>query len=352
MRAAVFAGPGRIEVTDIPVPDVGPGDVLIRVRAASICGTDLRIMKHGHFRIPEGTQRVLGHELTGRIVETGGEVAGFAVGDRVSVAPNVGCGECSMCRRGLNQLCPTYDAFGITVDGGFEEYMLVPAVAIRRGNLFHVPDSVSDEVAAIMEPMSCCLHGQRKVDVSAGDSVLIIGAGPIGCFHTVLAKRAGARQVIVANTRQPRLDIAGRMGADHLINVSEHDLHDEVMALTGGEGVDVVITCVSKPDVIASATSLAGRLGRINVFSGLGDQARPAIDVNSLHYREQTLTGTTGSSVVDYGDVIDIVAEGGIDLSPIITARFALDDIEAAMEHSRSGAGMKSIITFAQEPPA
>jgi len=176
--------------------------------------------------------------------------------------------------------------------------------------------------------------------------VLIIGAGPIGCCHTVLAKRAGARQVIVANTRQPRLDIAGRLGADHLINVSERDLHAEVMALTDGDGADVVITCVSKPDVIASATGLAGRLGRINVFSGLGDQAKPAIDVNSLHYKEQTLTGTTGSRVADYGDAIDIVAKSTVDLTPIITGRYALDDIDAAMEHSRSGAGMKSIITF------
>ncbi|MFS0894165.1 zinc-dependent dehydrogenase [Microbacterium sp. 179-I 3D3 NHS] len=344
MKAAVFLGPGRIEVTDIPVPEVGPGDVLVEVGAASICGTDLRIMKHGHFRIPEGTRRVLGHELTGRIVRAGRDVQGFAEGDRVSVAPNVGCGVCAMCRRGLNQLCPTYEAFGITMNGGFEEFMLVPAVAIERGNLFHVPDAVSDEIAAIMEPMSCCLHGQRKVGVTPDDSVLIIGAGPIGCFHTVLAKRAGARQVIVANTRQPRLDIAGRLGADHLINVSEQDLREEVMALTAGEGADVVITCVSKPEVIASTTDLVGRLGRINVFSGLGDQARPAIDVNSLHYKEQTLTGTTGSSVTDYGDVLDIVAESDVDLTPIVTARFSLDQIEEAMEHSRSGVGMKSVI--------
>ncbi|KNY05965.1 zinc-dependent dehydrogenase [Microbacterium sp. GCS4] len=346
MRAALFIEPGRIEVDDIPIPEIGEGDLLVEVAAASICGTDLRIMKHGHFRIPEGTRRVLGHELTGRIVETGRAVQGFTVGDRVSVAPNVGCGTCPMCRRGLNQLCPTYDAFGITWDGGFQEYLRIPAAAIERGNVFRVPDALSDESAALMEPMSCCLHGQRKVAVSADDSVLIIGAGPIGCFHTVLAKRAGARQVIVANTRQPRLDIAGRLGADHLVNVGESDLRTEVMELTGGAGADVVITCVSKPEVIASTTDLAGRLGRINVFSGLGDQARPQIDVNALHYREQTLTGTTGSSVRDYGDVIDIVADDAIDLSPIVSARFALDEIEAAMDHSRSGAGMKSLLTF------
>lgn len=351
MKAAVFRGPGRIEVTEIPIPAVGRGDLLVQIRAASICGTDLRIMKHGHFRIPEGTPRVLGHELVGQIVECGADVHGYAVGERVSVAPNVGCGECSMCAKGFNHLCPTYDAFGITFNGGFEEFMLVPETAIKRGNLFRVPDSISDEVAAITEPMSCCLHGQRKVELSAADSVLIIGAGPIGCFQTVLAKRAGARQVIVANTRQPRLEIAGRMGADHLINVTESDVSTEIMALTGGDGVDVVMTCVSKPDVIAASTAMAGRLGRINVFSGLGDQARPAIDVNSLHYKEQTLTGTTGSSVRDYGDVIDIVATVDVDLSEIITGRFALEDIDAAMEHSRSGIGMKSVIVFDAASP-
>ncbi|AXH34346.1 alcohol dehydrogenase [Humibacter sp. BT305] len=349
MRAALFRGPGVVEVAEIPIPTPGPGDLLVKVRAASICGTDLRIMKHGHFRIPAGTSRVLGHELTGRVVEAGSAVSGFAVGDRISVAPNVGCGRCRMCAKGLNQLCPDYEAFGITMDGGFAEYLLVPAHAIERGNVFHVPEGLSDEVAAVLEPMSCCLHGQRAVHVSPDDSVLIIGAGPIGCFHTVLAKRAGARQVIVANTRQPRLDIAGRMGADELINVGTHDLQAEVERLTGGEGVDVVITCVSKPEVIAGSTALAGRLGRINVFSGLGDQARPRIDVNSLHYREQVLTGTTGSSVADYGDVIDIVAGNDLDLSPIITSRFPLEDIEAAMDESRSGRGMKSVIVFEEE---
>ncbi|TAJ48042.1 MAG: alcohol dehydrogenase [Herbiconiux sp.] len=348
MRAAVFREPGLIEVADIPLPEVGPGDALVRVRAASVCGTDLRISKHGHFRIPAGTSRVLGHEWTGDIVEVGRDVQGFAVGDRVSAAPNVGCGRCAMCARGLNQLCPDYEAFGITMNGGFAEYLLIPAIAFERGNVFPVPAHLSDEIAAVIEPLSCCLHGQRAIGLSAADSVLIIGAGPIGCFHTALAKRAGARQVIVANTRQPRLDIAGLMGADHLINVSELDLREEVMRLTDGQGVDVVITCVSKPEVIASATDLAGRLGRINVFSGLGDGARPPIDVNSLHYREQILTGTTGSSVTDYGDVIDIVATSDIDLSPIVSHRWALDDIHAAMETSRSGAGMKSVIVFGE----
>jgi threonine dehydrogenase-like Zn-dependent dehydrogenase len=346
MKAAVFRAPGVIEIDDIAVPTVGRADVLVRVRAASVCGTDLRIMKHGHFRIPSGEHRVLGHEVAGEIVEVGAEVAGFSVGDRVSVVPNVGCGRCRMCQRGLNQLCPDYEAFGITLNGGFEEYMLVPGTAIERGNLMVIPDALSFEEAAILEPMSCCLHGQRKVDLVPDDVVVIIGAGPIGCFHTLLAKQQGVKTVIVANTRQPRLEIARRMGADVTVNVSEQDLRAEVLRLTDGEGADVVITCVSKPDVIAGATELTGRLGRINVFSGLGDQARPAIDVNSLHYREQIITGTTGSSVQDYADVRELAASPTVDLSPVITDRFALEDVEAAMAQSASGTGMKSIVLF------
>lgn len=346
MRAAVFHEPGRIEVTDVPVPALEPGDVLMRVRAASICGTDLRIMKHGHFKIPAGTPRVLGHEVAGEIAEVGDGVSDYRVGDRVSITPNVGCGHCEMCVQGLNQLCPTYDAFGITLDGGFEEYMRVPSWAIARGNLVPLPDAVPFDKAALMEPAACCLHGQRKIDVGPGDDVLIIGAGPIGCLHTLIAKRRGARRVIVANRRQSRLDIAATMGADVLVNVTDTALHEEIMRLTERRGVDVVITCVSNPDIIASATDLLARLGRLNVFSGLGDAARPAIDVNALHYRELVMTGTTGASNKDYRDVLDLLGRDDVDLSPIISQRFSVEDIQAAFDHAASGAGMKPLISF------
>ena len=346
MRAAVFHEPGRIEVRDRDEPVIAADDVLVRVRAASICGTDLRIMRHGHFKIPAGTPRVLGHEVAGEIAAIGADVTDFRVGDRVSVTPNVGCGHCDMCRRGLNQLCPTYDAFGITLDGGFEQYMRVPGWVLDRGNLHAVPAGMSFDVAALMEPAACCLHGQRAVNVGPGDDVLIIGAGPIGCLHTVIAKRRAARRVIVANRRQSRLDIAGLLGADDLVNVTERDLHEEVMRLTDGRGVDVVITCVSDPAVIASATDLLARLGRLNVFSGLGDAARPQIDVNALHYRELVMTGTTGASNTDYRDVLDMFSGGDIDLTPIISGRFSVDEIHGALEHAASGAGMKPLIAF------
>ncbi|UOR02496.1 zinc-dependent dehydrogenase [Leucobacter allii] len=345
MKAAVFSGPGRLAVEERPIPELGAGDLLLRVRAASICGTDLRILRHGHFKLPEGTPRVLGHEVAGEVAAVGDRVTGFGVGDRLAVAPNIGCGACALCARGRNQLCPDYEAFGVTLDGGFQEYMLVPARALARGNVFRVPSTMPLDVAPLMEPAACCLHGQRAVGIGPGDDVVIIGAGPIGCLHALLAKRAGAARVIIANRRQSRLDIAGRLGADVLINATDADVHDEVMGLTDGRGADVVLTCVSSPEVIAGATDLLARAGRLNVFSGLGDAARPQIDVNALHYREIVMTGTTGARNQDFADGLELLADDSALLAELVSRRFGLEDIAAAVAHATSGSGMKPMIT-------
>ncbi len=346
MRAAVFSSPGHLAIEDRPVPEMGDGDLLLRVRAASICGTDLRILQHGHFKLPERTPRVLGHEISGEVAAIGGRVTEFAVGDRLAVAPNIGCGACELCAQGRNQLCPDYEAFGVTLDGGFEEYMLVPARAMERGNVFRVPDAMPIDIAPLMEPAACCLHGQRAVGIGPGDDVLIIGAGPIGCLHALLAKRAGAARVIIANRRQSRLDIAGALGADVLVNVTDADLLEEVMRLTDRRGVDVVLTCVSSPEVIAGATDMLARAGRLNVFSGLGGAARPQIDVNALHYREILMTGTTGARNQDFADALETLAGDAVLLEELVSKRFELDGIADAVAHARSGTGMKPMITM------
>lgn len=346
MRAAVFSGPGRLAIEDRPLPETGAGDLLLRVRAASICGTDLRILQHGHFKLPESTPRVLGHEVAGEVAAIGGRVTEFAIGDRLAVAPNIGCGACELCAQGRNQLCPDYEAFGVTLDGGFEEYMLVPARAMARGNVFVVPDAMPLDIAPLIEPAACCLHGQRAVGIGPGDDVLIIGAGPIGCLHALLAKRAGAARVIIANRRQSRLDIAGVLGADVLVNVTDADLREEVMELTDGRGVDVVLTCVSSPEMIAGATDLLARAGRLNVFSGLGDAARPQIDVNALHYREILMTGTTGARNQDFAEVLELLAGDSALLEELVSQRFELDRIVDAVAHAKSGSGMKPMISM------
>lgn len=355
MRAAVFHAPGTVVLEDRPIPAVGPGDLLIRVQAASVCGTDLRIFNYGHFKLAPGAHRVQGHETAGEIVATGGEVTGYAVGDRVSVTPNVGCGRCPMCLRGLNNMCPDYEAFGVSLDGGFAEYLLVPAFAVQRGNVFHLPAGLDYAQAALVEPFSCCLRGVRSVGIGPQDDVLVVGAGPIGAFTVMLARLAGARRIIVANRSRGRLAQLARYGADTLIEVGDRDLVEAVKAETGSRGVDVVITAASSAQVQADAVQLLATHGRVNFFAGLSGRGGPptvAIDTNRVHYQGLTLTGTTGSSNADYADALQIVGQGRVDLSGLLTRTFSVEDIHEAFAYAASGAGMKAGIAFGTDPSA
>jgi len=346
MKAAVFQQPGSMVVKDIPVPTIADDELLIRVRSASICGTDLRISRHGHFKLAPGQHRVQGHEVAGQIVQVGAEVTGYAEGDRVSVTPNVGCGHCRFCRQGLNNMCPDYEAFGVSLDGGFQEYLRVPAFAVQRGNVFQLPAAVSYQEAALVEPFSCCLRGQEALGVGYEDTVLIVGAGPIGAFNVMLARLAGARKIIVANRSQPRLDRMKEFGADVLINVGEQDLAESVLAETDGAGVDVAITAVSSADVQATAVQLLATHGRVNYFAGLGVAADVGIDTNRVHYKGLTLTGTTGSSNADYAKALQLVGQGRVDLSGLVTETFGIEGIAGAFEYAASGAGMKAVVSF------
>jgi threonine dehydrogenase-like Zn-dependent dehydrogenase len=346
MKAAVYLEPGRIEVADLQEPRIREDELLVKVRAASICGTDLRIKKHGHFKIPVGQRRVLGHEVAGDVVAVGPGVAGFAVGDRVTVTPNIGCGRCAMCRAGENSMCPDYEAFGISLDGGFEEYLRVPSFALGRGNVFRIPDGVDYPEAALTEPFSCCYRGQRLLRVGYEDVVLVMGAGPIGTFHLLLAKLAGARKVIVSDLAPARLEAARRSGADVVVDVSSTDLAEAVLAETDGRGADVIVTAVSSAAVQAQAVQLLATHGRVNFFAGLGAGGTVEIDTNRVHYKGLTLTGTTGSSNADYLAALRLVGDRRVDLRPLVTGTFPLERIHEAMEHAASGAGMKATIRF------
>jgi L-iditol 2-dehydrogenase len=346
MKAAVFHAPGEMVIEELPIPQIAADEILIRVRAASVCGTDLRISRYGHFKIPGGQHRVQGHEVAGDVVQVGREVTGLAEGDRVAVTPNVGCGRCRFCRRGLNNMCPDYDAFGISLDGGFQEYLRIPGFALQRGNVFSLPAGIGYAEAALVEPFSCCLRGQQALNVGYEDTVLIVGAGPIGAFNVLLARLAGAKKILVANRSQSRLDRMKEFGADVLINVSEQDLAQVVLDETNGQGVDVAITAVSSAAVQEQAVQLLATHGRLNFFAGLGVAAGVGIDTNRVHYKGLTLTGTTGSSNTDYGKALELVGERRVDLSTLITQAFPIDDIAGAFEYAAAGVGMKAVVSF------
>lgn len=347
MKAAVFYGPGDIRVEEVAVPQVNPGDMLVRVRAAAICGTDLRAFASG-FNRPElqgsAGRHILGHEVAGDVSAVGDSVEGFKLGDRVTIAPNIGCGTCPECVRGLDHLCRRCQAVGVTLDGGFAQYVLFPAKAVARGNVCAIPPNVSYEEAAVNEALACCFNGLEACRVGPGDVVLVLGAGPVGVLHLLLAKSAGARKVIVSDVVEARLEEARLIAPDAAVGVTG-EIARIVEAETAGRGADVVIVACSSPDAQRQSFELAALGGRVNFFGGLPrGKENVTLNTNLIHYRQLVVTGTTGSSAHQFRKTLEMLASRKVDLRPVITDRFNLDDIRNAFEAARALRGLRIVI--------
>ncbi|MDF2614396.1 MAG: gutB 5 [Clostridia bacterium] len=347
MKAAYYLGPSTIEVEEADIPKINEEEILIKVKACAICGTDLRIYKSGHFKIPSHTKRVLGHEIAGEIIGIGAKVKGYSIGMRVATPPNIGCGTCNSCRQGFNQLCPDYEAFGISLDGGFQEYMKVPAYAIKAGNVIEIPDHLSFEEAVVTEPLSCCYNSYKALKTVPGDTVLVIGAGPIGALHVMINKLAGATKIIAADLSDERLNEIKELGADIVINSAKENLREAVIKETHDMGADVIITACSVPELQYEALEMAAVHGRINYFGGLPKgKENVTLNTNLIHYKELTVLGTTGSSILDYYKSMQIIASGKINAKALISNKFRIEEIDKAFECAAAGKGMKTIIVF------
>ncbi len=345
MLAAVYYGIEDIRVEEVEQPAIGPNEALLRVRAATICGTDLRIYASGHFKIPPGTKRILGHEVAGEVAAVGSEVQTLKPGQRIAIAPNVGCGACWQCLQGHNHLCPDYQAFGVSLDGAFAQYMRIPAAFIQRGNITPIPESLSYGEAALNEPFSCCYNGSRACRIEPGDVVLIVGAGPIGIMHLFLARLSGARLVILSEMIEERLAQAVEFGADLGLNPARDDVVEAVREASEGRGADAVIVAAPSPAAQEQALELVAIQGRINFFGGL-PKGKEFIRFNSnrVHYKEITVTGTTGSSSAQFRRTMEILASGQVNLAPLISARVPLSQIKEAFELAASKKVLKVVV--------
>ncbi|HEX8991923.1 MAG TPA: zinc-dependent dehydrogenase [Anaerolineales bacterium] len=345
MLAAVYHGPNDLRVEEVPVPRIGAGELLVKVLSASICGTDLRILHGYHRKFGPGTVRIPGHEVVGIIADAGTEAGRYATGQRVFCAPNTGCGHCQQCITGNNNLCANYDAIGVTSDGGFAEYVRIPANSVRQGNVIPISDSVDPAVAALLEPFACVLRGQNALHMQPGETVLVIGAGPIGVMHTKLAKARGAGRVIVSEPIADRLAQARRMGADRVVNPASEDLQQVLNEETGGRGADVIIVAAPAHAAQESALDLAAISGRINFFGGLPkDRPTVTIDSNLIHYKELVITGTTACSTADCWQASRIVDSGLVDLSDIVSQRFPLKEAAAAFAAAEDRKSLKVVL--------
>lgn len=344
MLAARMFGKNDIRVQEVPTPTPGRGEILIKVRSAAVCGTDIRMITNGVAGIDEEHPRILGHEIAGVIEALGENVSGYSVGQRVAIAPNMGCGICEPCIRGNGHLCPDYKALGINLDGGFAEYCVVPEIAVRGGNVCILDAGVSFDDGAVNEPLSCVCNGFEHADIRPGDRVLIIGAGPIGIMHCALALMAGG-VVYLSDISKDRLDSAKAIYPK--INTLFGDTKQELMKATNGYGADAIITACPVPAVQSLAVELATLGGRVIFFGGIPADKEPVgINTNLVHYKQLILSGTTRASLAQYRKTLNYISSGVLDISPLVTAHFELKDIKSAIDLAKNGVGLKNVITF------
>ncbi|MGE5494272.1 MAG: zinc-dependent dehydrogenase [Burkholderiales bacterium] len=347
MKAAFFYGKGNIKVEEVAIPEIQDWEILIKVKITALCGTDVRIYKNGHFKIKGGEKRVLGHEIAGVVYKVGRAVKGYLPGMKVLISPNIGCGKCEMCIKGNNNLCPDYEAFGISLDGGLQEYMKVPAQAIQAGNVIPFPDDMDFEEVVLAEPLSCCYNAYEALNTKPGETVLIVGAGPIGTLHYKMSRLAGAGKIIVADISDERLDAIAKISNDPIINSSKVDLKKAVMEITHNRGCDVVITACSVPQIQTAALEMAAVCGRIEFFGGLpAGKEFVELNTNLIHYKQLKVLGTTGSNLRHYHKSLNLIISKKIEVKSLITNRFGIDDIQNAFDWAIAGKGNKTVIVF------
>jgi L-iditol 2-dehydrogenase len=340
MLAAVFLRPGQMEVMEVDTPDIGPDEVLVKVGANTICGTDVRIFRGEKTKgIPLPT--ILGHEMAGYVHKVGQHVRGYEVGTAVAMAPVIACHHCFYCQNGMENVCPNPKIVGYDVNGGLSEYVRIPAEAVAAGNLFVVQKDVPSEYLALAEPLACCVNGHHRSRIHLNSTVLIMGSGPIGLFHLQLSLLAGARAVIVSDPSAPRRAVASTFGAHITVDPTTEDLSSVVSEVTGGLGVDAVIICIGISTLVNDALNMARQGGRVNIFAGLAAKGWTEIESNLIHYKELEVTGSANSRRADYQTALQLIESGRIKVEAMVTDRFPLRSAHAALDKAASGEGIK-----------
>lgn len=341
MKALVFQGPKEFEVKEVPIPVCGEEEILVKVRYAGVCGTDNRIY--------QGTKvieapRITGHEFSGVIQQIGALVKGYEIGQRVSVYPMIYCGHCHCCKDGRTNICINRTTIGYEIDGGFAQYVKIPKEAIDCGNVVPVPDNVSDEIAAISEPITAAYHGIQQAKLRDGDVFVIVGAGPIGLFHTQLSKCVNLAKRIVVEPIAEKRKMALDMGADLVIDPTVEDAKKIIMEQTGGRGADSVIVDVGIPTVLEQSLDYVKKGGRLVIFAGMPAGSKVTIDPNTIHYKEIVLTGSSSSSAINQAEVFQLLSSGKVDTKGMISGCFPLEEWRTAFEMKNNYIGVKTII--------
>lgn len=345
MRAFIMNEDRKMVVKEMPVPVPSENNMIVKIKYASICGTDFRTFMQGSSKI--NPPRILGHESAGVVIHAGAyaQSKGFRTGDRVTVAPAIGCGKCWPCRTGHTNMCDSLKTLGFQYEGAFAEQMEIPRHAIEMGNVIKIPDNVSDMSAALSEPAACAYNAQTYLNIQPDDYVVIYGSGYIGCIHAELARLAGASKIIMVEIAKPRAEIARKMiPGIILINPREQNTAEEVKRITGGRGANVVITALSVPSAHTEAQQIAAKMGRISLFGGIAGEGKGYLDSNLIHYKELSVHGVHATTAAMMKKIMDYVSEGKLNLEKYVSDVYELKDIQKGFEAIRDRNAMKILV--------
>ncbi len=333
MKAAVLEGIGKFSVREVPIPELHAEDVLLKIDACGICGSDLRIINYGNKRI--NYPQIFGHEITGTIVDVGSGHNESMVGSQLSLGADIPCGKCEWCLKGLQNHCDEIIAFGYEYAGGFSEYLKLDKRILTHGPRVFLPRNTALEKVALAEPLACCINGLEICNLSQGDDVLIYGAGPIGSILTRLARYNGAKSIVLCDVDTDRLEASKISGADRYVSFSDDELTKANTEMTEGKGFNVVITACPSLDAQESAIKYVRKKGVINFFGGLPQNSKSLnLDTNLLHYKEISLLGSHGSTPKHHEMAVELLFNRKVILEDLISKTFKLDDIGLAVSES------------------
>lgn len=341
MKAAVFEDVEKIIVREVADPVCGQGDIVVKVEACSLCGSDIR---NFHTGLRSGAKgQIMGHELAGPVVQVGASVTRFKVGEAVAIAPDVSCGACYYCRRGLVNLCVNHRMLGTHWPGGFAQLIHLPAEVLAHGMVHHMPDGMSWEQGALAEPASSVLAAQQNAGVGLGDTVLIIGDGPIGCLHIEVARARGAARVIMVGLA--RLAQARAFAPDALIDAATQDPVAEVKRLTDSLGADVAIVATPVGKTQAQGVEAVRKRGTVILFGGLPKTNPTAtLNTNLIHYNEIRVVGAFSYPAYMHEKALTVIKAGQIDARKYFTRTVSLDGIVEGIRAAEAGEALKVLV--------
>lgn len=342
MRAAVFKDIEQIVVEEMPVPSCPSGGLLIKVQRCGICGSDIRNYHHG---LKDGiTNQIMGHEIAGEIIETGGSIPSFHIGDRVALAPDVSCGVCWYCKRGLVNLCTSHKMLGTHYPGGYAQYMALPPEILSRGFIEHIPEGMSFSHAAFAETAAAVIACQARNNISLGDRVVIIGDGPVGCLHLEVARARGAARVIMVG--MDKLELAETFHPDLLLsNRNPDEVKQKVLEATDGIGADFVILALPLAAPQQQAVEMVRKRGHIIIYGGVPKTASTtAIDSNMIHYNEITVTGAFSYPATGLADALSAIHTQKIHADRYIGPCVSLEHVVDGMKIATRGEALKVLI--------